>query len=317
MSLGLKQRIKDKIEQLGVKEASNYFGVSLGTVSNWSQGKTNPSIDAVELLLRDEPVAVQEPIAAVQQAESTEPLTTWEGKRLHVMLPVYRSFNADTHYSLFANYARYGPDKMTMEIRKRTLIYEARSSLTHKAMKTQADTFMMFDDDMAFPCGNAGWFNGNMGANLPDNLAGLNTISRLMSHPEDAGIVGLLYFGRHDGGRAQCASGFTSNEENTKLHLHEYTGLKKEEWVGTGGIRIKRWVIEEMDKAIEGGKWPELKKRSDDRWNGYFTPRRVEEGEDVAFCRRAAELGIQTYLDCDLEALHIGDRAFHGRNTKH
>ena len=93
--------------------------------------------------------------------------------------------------------------------------------------------------------------------------------------------------------------------------------LRKGELVGTGGIRIKRWVIEEMDKAIEGGKWPELKKRSDDRWNGYFTPRRVEEGEDVAFCRRAAELGIQTYLDCDLEALHIGDRPFHGRNTKH
>jgi transcriptional regulator with XRE-family HTH domain len=306
--MDLRKKVKDKIELVGVKDAAEYFGVSLGTVSNWASGKTNPSIDAVELLLIDEPET-----GAKKSAE----LTMWEGRKLRVMLPVYRSFNPDTHYTLFANYAQYGPSKIAMEIKKRTIIYEARSMLTHKGMLSEADTFMMFDDDMILPCGNAGVFNGNYGANLPDNLASLNTISRLMSHPDDKGIVGALYFGRHRAGRAQCASGFASDDENGKLHRHEYTGLKPEEWVGTGGIRIKRWVIEEMDKAIEGGKWPEIKRRSDDRWNGYFTPRRVEEGEDVAFCRRAAEIGIQTYLDTDLELLHVGDENFSGRNTKY
>ncbi len=211
----------------------------------------------------------------------------------------------------------FGPDKIAMEMRKRTLIYEARSFLTDKWMKSGQETGIMVDDDMILPCGNVGVFNGTYGAGLPDNLAGLNAISRLMSHPKEIGIVGALYFGRHRAGRAQCASGFASDSENRKLHLHEYTGLKTEEWVGTGCIRIQRWVIEAMDKAIEEGKWPELKRRSDDRWNGYFTPRRVEEGEDVAFCRRAGELGIQTYLDTDLECLHVGDENFSGRNTKY
>jgi len=305
--MGLKQRIKNKIETLGVKEAASYFGVSIGTVSNWLNDKTNPSVAAIELVLSEDQTSPPIP----------DMLTDWQGRKLRILLPVYRSFNADTHYSLFANYARYGPEKISMEMRKRTLIYEARSSLIHNGMKTEAETFMMFDDDMAFPCGSPGWYNGAMGANLPDRLAGINTISRLMSHPDEYGIIGVLYFGRHDAGKAQCASGFSSDAENTKLHMHEYTGLKKEDWVGTGGVRIKRWVIEEMDKAIEGGKWPELKRRSADSWNGYFTPRKVQEGEDVAFCLRAKELGIQTYLDCDIEAMHIGDRPYHGRNTKH
>lgn len=306
MALNLKKKVRDRIASLGVAEAAKFFGVSVGTVSNWANGKTNPSIDAVEAVLD----AIGEPTV---QAE----LTMWKGKKLFIGLPVYRSLNADTHYTLFANYAKYGPDKIGMRVLKRTLIYEARNILIDHAMKTEAETFMMVDDDMILQCGSVDYINGNHQANLPVEIAGFNTISRLMSHGRDKGIVGALYFGRHRVGRAQCASGFESDHENAKLHRHEYDGLKAERWVGTGVIKIERWVIDKMRKEIDGGLWPELKPENDQRWYGYFTPIKVGTGEDVSFGTRAGKIGIQSYVDASLECLHVGDISWGSKNTKY
>ncbi len=309
----LSRLVKDRIASLGVSDAARYFGVSIGTISNWSTGKTPPSIDAAQLVLADWIPAPTAPF------NTPEELTMWQGKDVMMLLPVYRSFCADTHYTLFANYARYGPDKIGMILEKGTQIHVARNLLVHKGLKTDANNFLFPDDDMIFPCGNADVIRGRYGADLPEPGISMNTISRVMSHPKEMGIVGCLYFGRHRFGVAQCSLGFDQGweMENEKLRAHKYTQPIPVRWIGTGGmLRIQRWVFDAMKKEIDAGKWPEAKPLSPERPYGFFTPIRADMGEDVSFGLRAAEIGIQTWLDPVLECLHIGEKAFHSRSTE-
>lgn len=317
--MDLTKLVKAKIDELGVKEASKFFGVSAGTVSNWSSGTTAPSITAAQLVLSE--IDLDDEDAPTHKKQEKEPclppLELWQGKDVIILLPVYRSFSPDTHFTLFANYAKYGSDKIGMIQEKRTLIYESRNILAAKFLKTGATWALMADDDMILPCGNKELFNGRYRAGVNEKSASFNAISRIMSHPADCKIVGSLYFGRHDEGKAQCASGFTSEMENRKLHLMEYTGLKQEEWVGTGFIRIHRDVFLAMKDEIDKGRWPDCKPKDEGSWYGFFNPLRVGIGEDVSFCRRAREIGIQTYLDTELICLHNGERNFGPTNTKY
>lgn len=235
-----------------------------------------------------------------------EELTTWEGKDVHIMLPVYRSFEPWTHYTLFANYAKYGPDKIGMSMEIGTQIHEARNTLIHKAKRTGANWFIFCDDDMIPPCGNATIMNGNLRAAIPEPGASMNGISRLMSHPAEHKIVGALYFGRHQYGPAQCADGFGDNKdtENTRYRQHVYKTLRPQGWIAPGFMRIHRSVFSILDMAIQDGKYPECVPSSPDRPTGYFNPMRAGMGEDVSFGIRCAHVGIQSYLDPVLECLH-------------
>ena len=307
----LRSLVIDKIDALGVRAAADFFGVSVGTISNWHTGKTSPSVDAVELVLADSEELPQ--IAKVEEVE----YVTWTGRKVIILQPVYRSFNPDTHFTLFANYAVYGPEKIGIIQEKRTVIHECRNILAHKYVNnTDAEFCIMSDDDMILPCGNPGLFNGRYGAGVSNESASFNAISRLMSHPSDKKIVGTLYFGRHATGKAQCSKGFTSEVENQRLKAGAYSGLVPDEWVGTGFMRIHRSVFQEMKAAIDGGKWPECKPPTDESWYGFFNPIRVRMGEDVSFCRRAKELGIQSYVDASLICLHNGECNYGPRNVK-
>lgn len=304
----LKQLVVSRIHEIGVKEASKFFGVSVGTVSNWASGKTSPSVEAVELVIGE-----SAPVIA-----PAEEKTMWEGRKVAMLLPVYRTFNPDTHFTLFANYAGYGPEKIAMpKPIKGTCIWEARNRMIDKAMKLEGvKKFIMSDDDMILPHGHVQSFNDFYGAKVSAQSAGFNAISRITSHGEDKGIIGALYFGRHEHGKAQCHLGFSDESANEKLRRLEYSGLVPMLWVGTGFIKIERWVIEKMKAAIDGGKWPECKPWAKDGWYGYFNPIAVGVGEDLSFCRRANEIGIQTYLDASLICLHNGEVNYGPKNTK-
>ncbi len=308
----LRKIVIDRIESVGVKEAAKFYGVSVGTASNWATGKTPPSIDALQLTLADLELSVGD-------APEPKDLFMWEGRKVALLFPVYRTINPDTHFTLFANYAKYGPEKIAMpKPIKGTCIWEARNRMIDNALKiTSINDFMMVDDDMIMPFGYPDHFNAYYNAGLPAEIAGQNTISRLMSHPDTCGIVGVTYFGRHKKGRSQCAFGFLpSLHEDQKLRTFQYKGLVPMDWVGTGVIRIKRWVLEKMKEAIDGGKWPECKPKHEDKWYGYFNPIQVGVGEDVSFCTRAKQLGIQSYLDASLVCLHNGEENFGPNNTK-
>ncbi len=310
MGLDLKGKVRDKIESLGVKEAAKFYGVSIGTVSNWATGKTSPSVDAVELTLSDLP--------DILPKESKEK-TMWDGREVALLMPCYKTMNPDTHFTLFANYAHYGPQKIAMpKPLKGTCIWEARNRMVDNAYNKMPEVkkYAMVDDDMILPFGYPDHFNGLFKSKMPASLAGQHAFSRLMSHGEDKGIVGALYFGRHDAGRAQCEWGFLNHLGQEKdLREGKYNGLVPMMWVGTGLIRIQRWVIEAMRKEIDNGRWPECKPADESKWYGYFTPIKVGIGEDVSFCKRAAEIGIKSYLDAGLVCLHAGEANYGSHNT--
>ena len=51
--MDLKERVRAKIKELGVKQAARFYGVSTGTISNWASGQTSPSVDAVEMTIEE------------------------------------------------------------------------------------------------------------------------------------------------------------------------------------------------------------------------------------------------------------------------
>lgn len=306
--MNLTKRVQAKIEELGIPEAAKFFGKSIGTVTNWKTGKNPPTIEAAELCLASG-------AGEYDPGDPDEAMTDWEGKKLIVLLPAYQYINPKTHFTLFANYAKYGPEKIGIRYKQRTLIEEARSVLIHAAYEeTEAEDYLFVDNDMVIPCGNEGIYNGRYNAGVKPATARMNAISRIMSHPKEKGIIGGLYYGRNEFGKPQCGQGFR-NKDSSDFRKGKVSGLIETEFVGTGFMRIPRWVIAEMKKAIDEGKFPECKPATKDGHYGYFAkPNGI--GEDVSFCRRASQLGIKSYVDTDLVCLHEGSMLFGPRNTK-
>ncbi len=320
MRSGLRAPVIQKIAELGVTDAAKFFGVSVGTISNWSRGKTSPTLEAVELAMFDLGLSTQAPgtLERSSQLPDNFHVTMWEGRKVLILLPTYRTVNPKTHFTLFGNYKEYGPSKIGIIPQEGTVIHESRNILIHKAMEVSgAETFIMVDDDMVMPCGNVALFNGNFNAGVPDQSAGFNAISRLMSHGRDKEIVGVTYYGRHEFGRVQCEMGFTRPETNRDFRAFKYHNLIPMLWVGTGMIKIERTAIEKMKQAIDGGMFPDCKPERPDLWYGYFSPLRVGIGEDVSFGTRMNKIGVQTYLDADLICLHADGTTLYGpRNTR-
>lgn len=64
----LKQRVLDKISELGTKKASEYFGKSEATIKGWTKGMTIP-LSAVEKVMEDDdvgPIAPEETKIPIQ-----------------------------------------------------------------------------------------------------------------------------------------------------------------------------------------------------------------------------------------------------------
>lgn len=306
--MALHEKVIAKIESLGRQEAAGLLGVSLSTINNWCSGKTKPTLDAYERLIHGQDFVTE---------ENPVYMSDWEGKQLAILIPSYRSISPKSHFTLFANYAKYGPDKISLLFKERTCIWESRNYLIDAAMKTEAKLFLFFDDDMVAPCGNAKLFNGNYRAGLPDHMASMNAISRIMSHSPEYELVGGTYYGRHEFGKVQAEIGFATPEENIKMRRFEYSGLIPTGWVGTGFLRISRSAIEKYKEAIDGGMWPSLAPRRENGLYGYFTPMVTEMGEDVAFGRRMGEIGVQSWLDTSLVLLHADGNTLYGpRNTR-
>jgi hypothetical protein len=262
------------------------------------------------------------PIDAEAQSLSSEAtITMWQGRKVFLMHPVYRSFNAKTHFTMFACYKDYGPERIgIIEPVEGTVIHEARNILVDRAMNNlEAETFIMIDDDMVLPCGSEAYFNGRLRAGVSPESARFNAISRIMSHGRDKEIVSALYFGRHEFGLAQCEWGFNSEnrQHNIDFRSGRHRGLIPMPWVATGFMKIERTAIEKLKKAIDEGEFPECKPKPGQGWYGYFAPVSTGIGEDVSFGLRMQKIGVQSYLDASLVCLHADGNTMYGpRNTR-
>ena len=267
------------------------------------------SVQTVSLL--DEVLAELHRLEVVQNRPE---LFDIQGKRVMLLNATQASMNWRTHFTLFRNYAMYGPEKIGLIPQGQTVIHEARNILARAALDTDSEWFIMGpDDDLVLPCGSSHIMNHYFNARLPEPCASYNAISRLMSHPADKLVVGALYFvkgnstfsGNRMVGRAICEQAFRDDEFNRQLHMVKPdAGLIKQDWVAIGFCRIHRTVFEAIIHAADG-RWPEIVPTTKGGYYGIFQPSIGPEiNEDVSFGKRCKALGIDHWLDSGLVCGH-------------
>lgn len=265
----------------------------------------------------------------------------WEGKKVAILLPFYKSTTPQTTFSLLKLLDR---QKMTVMQRSGdAFIVHTRNSLANAFVKSGIEWSYWCDDDMVMPCGDAEWFNRETGFNFPPQFAGVHTLNRLMSHNKT--LVGGLYFGRNAKGDPMYNEGIIDPIEKAFARSAPHDVIKPTAWVATGAMLVHRQVYLDIQKrfpslapqtATDGwhyfsrsetelarasqlalsvledqnappearlAKVKELLETARDRGT---KSRSLSEGEDVTFCKRAAQAGHQPYVDFGTVCGHIG-----------
>lgn len=326
--------VLQKIRDLGIPAAADYFGVNEALIRQWDRGSKKPSLEAVEKVFR-EPDAFAP--ARIEEAH-------WEGKKVVILLPWYKTTSPVTAFSVMGLIDRA---KVSVILSfGDAFIAHTRNKLTTQFLSTNIEWSFWVDDDMIIPFGNAAWFNAYSGFNLPDQYARLHAINRLMGHGKS--LVGGLYYGRRWGGRPVYCEGASQKEEAAMCRRGPRNEIKPTRWVGTGALLCNRQVFLDIEE-----KFPELKRLNGNPGHWFSSSEhdllssstecldiladkrvtaeaRVEKthemlhraralstansrlgmGEDVQFCIRAAQCGHQPYIDLGLICGHIGSYCF-------
>lgn len=265
----------------------------------------------------------------------------WEGKKLALLLPFYKSTTPQTAFSIM-----HLIDRQKMAIMQKwgdAFIVHTRNALANAFVKSGIEMCLWLDDDMIVPFGNAEWFNRETGFNLPPQFAGCHLANRLMSHGKS--LIGGLYFGRNAKRDPMYNEGIVDPAEKLFAHSAPKDLIKPTAWVATGAMLVHRQVFLDIQK-----KFPTLAPQSEkDGWH-YFSrseteltrasamalqfiddenvpaearlakvkelletsrdrsakQRSLSEGEDVTFCKRAAQAGHQPYVDFGAVCGHVG-----------
>ena len=87
MSSYLKNLVKLKVIELGDEAAAQFFDVSKLLVQQWKNGSKTPSLAAIEKVFT-EPKA------------STVGTADWEGRKVTILQPFYKSVHPITHFGI-------------------------------------------------------------------------------------------------------------------------------------------------------------------------------------------------------------------------
>lgn len=312
--MDLKQLTSSYASSLSVEERNTVFGK-----------KFDPEAVTVE--------QAQRALDDLHSAENTHYSPVGEGKRLMLLLPQYKSTNPATLFSLLG---LWEPAKMraTMHYGD-AFIAHTRNKLAQDFLASDCEWSLWVDDDMVLPIGNARWFNEVTNLNLPREMAGRHTITRLLESGRK--LIGGLYYGRHGKGKPMFAEGANNPALAARLRKDLPQTVQPTQWVGTGCLLVHRDVYTTIQKSC-----PYLApKRSDLPWE-FFSPApdellrllasdsatpttddlkrtlagyRAGTGEDVSFCRRALAAGIQPHVDLGLVCGHLGGAVYGPGNT--
>jgi hypothetical protein len=164
-----------------------------------------------------------------------------------------------------------------------TLIFDQRNALVDSVINERCDYLMFIDADMRFP---------------------KDALIRLLKHNKD--IVGVNATTRSEPVKP-TAKNIAYEEDGSVSWLPVYSnvkkGIEKVDAIGCGVILIKNSVFKKMEKPYF-----------------YFEqlPNGKLLGEDIYFCIKAKDAGIDTYVDHDLslEIGHIGNYIYGWHNIE-
>jgi hypothetical protein len=164
-----------------------------------------------------------------------------------------------------------------------TLIFDQRNAIVDSVIAEKCDYLMFIDADMRFP---------------------KDALIRLLKHNKD--IVGVNATTRSEPVKP-TAKNINFEEDGSVSFLPVYSnvkkGIEKVDAIGCGVILIKNSVFKKMEKPYF-----------------YFEqlPNGKLLGEDIYFCIKAKDAGIDTYVDHDLslEIGHIGNYIYGWHNIE-
>ena len=158
-----------------------------------------------------------------------------------------------------------------------TLIFDQRNSLVKTALEIKADFLLFVDADMRFP---------------------KDTLKILMAHDKD--IIGVNATTRSEPVKP-TAKNFIVNEDQSvdwlPIYSNARSGIEKADGIGCGVMLVKTKVFKEMEEPYF-----------------YFEQLLNNKilGEDIYFCIKAKDAGVDTWVDHDLskQIKHIGQYVY-------
>lgn len=158
-----------------------------------------------------------------------------------------------------------------------TLIFDQRNNMVEDALAEGADYILFIDADMRFP---------------------RDTIERLIAHGK--GIVGVNATTRSVPVKA-TAKNLVIDEEGAcnwkQISSKNKTGIEQADGIGCGVMLISKETLEAIQKP----------------WFFFeLLPENKLLGEDIYFCIKAKDAGIETFIDHDLsqEIGHVGNYTY-------
>lgn len=312
--MSYKDAILAKIEELG-EAAPDYFGVSKQTIAAWKNGRADALISAIEKIA---PKGQTEEPMDIEAHDGSTPLECepmlWQDKNLIILMPSYKETNPYTAFSVFALHAAH-MGKVGIDMEVRTMVHKARNRLLTRFMRIphKPQWALFIDDDMIIPCGKAAMMRERFNMQGPDSILSVDAIKQLTSRGKT--LIGGLYFGRGKNAPAMYAEALNKanmdvyKRENADAQTAPKDVVKKTYGVATGCMLIHRSCVEAIER-----KFPEIVSKDPRKDNGYFTPQDHLEGEDMAFCRRAAAAGHPAYVDYSVVCGHLGQRIYWPHN---
>lgn len=268
-----------------------------------------------------------------------------ENRRVFLALPSYKTAHPKTLFTLLSLMDRR---RMAVSLDYGdAFVAHSRNKLADHFLKSGMEFMLTCDDDMILPAGNAALFKSFTGVTYDDKFAGMHTLDRLLSHGKT--LVGALYFGRWAHGRPVYGEGADDRQEEAWARSGPHDVIKPTRWVGTGCLLIHRSVFLDIEKKFphlarvngKGGHWftssehdlreecrgvmdilddPGLSDTQKlerirsglDRGLRMAARNGLDIGEDVIFCRRAAQSGHTPHVDCGLICGHVGEKVYAG-----
>ena len=206
--------------------------------------------------------------------------------RIGICVPARGQVEISTSFDLSAlvNYtAKQTKHDINLYTSTGTLIFDQRNALVDSVINERCDYLMFIDADMRFP---------------------KDALVRLLKHNKD--IVGVNATTRSEPVKP-TAKNINYEEDGSVSWLPVYSnvkkGIEKVDAIGCGVILIKNSAFKKLEKPYF-----------------YFEqlPNGKLLGEDIYFCIKAKDAGIDTYVDHDLsmEIGHIGNYTYGWHNIE-
>lgn len=342
-TLDLAKAVFDKIEELGVDAAAAHFKTTKAQIKKWSGGTAEPGATACQIVL-DEALAAGDieinafaeppvqgetkppagPLPEVRAA-TTEGDTSGKlelpaaqkppqgGRKVSFLTPINRDMSYAVVLSMLGNWKSTLPEEIrgqlaNMDFEPDTTPHNSRNILATRFLASGNEWSFWLDSDTIAPTGNPSWFKRRTGSKHADRWFAQSAFERLTSRGKS--LVGGVYIQRSTGGKIVAQPGLSPIGDGDARLVDEIKEGPQDKvvqvgWIGFGCVAIHRRVFEDILAGQEGVRGEEGKPHR------FFNP--IEggpQGEDIAFCKRAAEAGHPTFLDMALHCGHVGKYAF-------